>query len=231
FGAVDVASGIDPAWSPDASRIAFSNDACDYYFPCTGGVAIMNVATRTVTQLAEGAGGREPAWTPAGDAIAFYRPGQNRQLFVLRLDGSPAQPFDPPGILWSANPTWSPDGQRIAFTCRAATGSVDICVMNRSGTGLVRFDRADSYDESPAWSPDGSKIAYTRSDMFATEIAVMSVDGTAVKRLTSGFEPAWSRDGTKLVFARGDGLYTVRADGSDVRQITVGNHRAPAWQP
>ena len=79
----------------------------------------------------------------------------------------------------------------------------------------------------------------------------MLPDGTDVRQLTRNdasprvgliyamdWSPAWSPDGTHIAFSSGrDGdveIYTMRADGTDVRQLTR-NDAAwdgdPAWSP
>ena len=54
-------------------------------------------------------------------------------------------------------PTWSPDGTKIAF----ATNRTGISVVNADGTGYTEVTHAD--DVFPEWSPDGSRIAFARS--------------------------------------------------------------------
>src|SRR5437763_3126708 len=81
-------------------------------------------------------------------------------------------------------PTWSPDGNRIAFA-RTVPGNSDIYAMNADGTNVTRltFDTLREY--TPAWSPDGSMIAFIRySDAPAagppspTHLTVMTADGS-----------------------------------------------------
>ena len=61
-------------------------------------------------------------------------------------------------------PSWSPDGQKIAFPTERVQGqnlTYEIYVMNADGGNQVNLTGAASaMDESPAWSPDGSRIAF-----------------------------------------------------------------------
>jgi hypothetical protein len=236
-GVKALAQGLAPAWSPDGTKVVFSNYEChaigwDYDFTCSGGLVVMDPDTRTKTVLSNDSLGVEPSWSPDGDFMAFDRSDENYKLYVARLDGSPAVRLDPPGVYAVRNPAWSPDSKSIAFQCTMSYGDLEICVINRDGTGFKRLTTNRDTDDSPAWSPDGSRIAFMTVplDEGAT-IALMTPSGTDVKLLTTGFDPAWSPNGSRLIFARSDGLFTIGSDGSNLKRITTGHHRAPTWRP
>ena len=233
-----LAQGLGPAWSPDGTKIVFSNYGCytaawDYDATCTGGLIVMDPDTRTTTALRNDSLGVEPAWSPDGNFMAFDRSDENyARLYVAGLDGSPPVRLDPPGVYAVSNPAWSPDSKSIAFQCTMSYGDLEICVINRDGTGFTRLTTNRDTDDSPAWSPDGSVIAYMTVPLDQeVTIALMTPSGTDVKLLTTGFDPAWSPNGSRLVFARSTGLFTIGSDGSNLKQITTGHHRAPTWRP
>jgi hypothetical protein len=181
-----------------------------------------------------------------GDAapqkILFTREGQ---LWLMNADGTGQTHLDV-GSNAAVDPSWSPDGAKIAFIC--GLEPVNVCTVNADGSGLTQLTFG-SLSSEPAWSPDGTRIAFTSyRDGGDPRVYVMDADGgnqtpLAINhpQLIDTSSPAWSPDGSRVAFtgvnaATGDTqIYTVEiANPANVVRVT--NHaergaQEPAWSP
>jgi Tol biopolymer transport system component len=181
--------------------------------------------------------GPAPSWTRDGKQIAFSRPtfddqgnfGLSDLWSVDRNLGGVVNLTNTPDVA-ETEPSWSPDGNRVAFV---ADGG--IWVLNLATGNRARLSPAGSSDDEPAWSPTADKIAFTRDG----DIFVMgATPGASAKRLTSrsAFEasPTWSPGGTRIawaVFGDKPGIYKMRSDGSDQTRLTRAQDFHPTWSP
>ncbi len=75
------------------------------------------------------------------------------------------------------NPTWSADGQKIAFDISPGTDR-EIYKMNANGSARVRLTDNSENDSNATWSPNGKKIAFQAYDGGDYEIYKMNPNGT-----------------------------------------------------
>jgi Tol biopolymer transport system component len=63
--------------------------------------------------------------------------------------------------LGDSQPSWSPDGKRIAFSARTSPTKYAVFLVNADGSGRTRFSEDFDVVGDPSWSPNGQQIAFT----------------------------------------------------------------------
>lgn len=161
-------------------------------------------------------------------------------LWTMNADGSDRQRLtNLKG--YELSPSWSPDGNRIAYARYPESGDSEIRIYDVA-TGASSAFTADAVNEDyPAWSPDGTKIAYVRYETDSEIYVGAPPAKTGHTNLTNNgvgdLHPAWSPDGSKIVFSHYDGsdleLMVMDADGSDKEYLTSNGapDTYPDWSP
>lgn len=146
-----------PDWSPDGERIAFQHMGDGYILPSQ--LYVMDADGSDPRRLTptEGRQFAEafPAWKPDGSRIVFWSYGHG--IAVVRgAGGRPDGLFEHAGVVYRANPTWSPHG--IAFTSLVGEEDrdEDAEIWTVEGGPLI----SDARDA--AWSPDGRRVVFVR---------------------------------------------------------------------
>jgi TolB protein len=197
----------------------------------TGALAVGLFTTRGPTP---GPAAPSPSPSLVGKgAIAFVRWGSlDTGIYVMTPNGSDAHRILAEDYPYAIDePTWSPDGERIAFHGfygRAANETGGLFVVDADGSDVEEIAAGGS---SPSWAPDGREIAFYGGDGF---IHVISSAGGDSKAIAEGDSPSWSPDGDQIVYA-GRGIFVMDADGGNVREIVGVDQREdpsdPAWSP
>jgi len=174
------------------------------------------------------------ALSPDASTLAIDALGR---IWTLPVGGGEATPLtDPFGD--ARQPTWSPDGRRIAFQAYWG-GDYDIWVVGGDGSGLARLTSGPFDDREPHWSEDGGRVVFS-SDRGGTydlwEVAVATRD---VRRLTNGpdneYAPAYGPGGRIAFVTDGAeaGVWVRSGSGGTERIVDLGDADGfgPSWSP
>ncbi len=221
-----------PAFSPDATRIAYTIQDETGYFS----LVEMNLITRSRRTVASGRLIQTPTWTPDG-RLAYAEGIAGTTRIVLEGDGPLTE-----GRVQSLNPSFSPDGVSFAYEADPANEQ-QVYVRLVSGGPARRISiyhpREDTNAAGPDWSPNGDRIAYSALSDRRWQIFTVNPDGTDRRPLTSRGEsedPSWAPDGRHLVFSsidsQGSTVWILDVFTGRARPLTAGRlDGLPDWSP
>ena len=233
-----------------------SQEVRDYEWSPDGRRMVLVLQDPTPEQLAVKRGEKEPKNPPPWvitrrqfklDYVG-YLDSRRTHLYVLDL-ATRAMTQVTSGDYDDTDPSWSPDGTRLAFTSNRTADpdsnyNTDIWVVAADtadqGKTLLQITTNPGADASPAFSPDGRWIAHTSvtdpsAIVYATNhLAVSAADGGGTKVLTAAldrniFTPRFTPDGAAVLIAVEDSgeqyLARVPVDGGPLEHAIGG----PRW--
>lgn len=208
-------NGSLPAWSPDASRIAFTLD---------------NSPPSIATVSADGSGMKQlpvrrpyalaPCWSADGKRIAYTGSDQPNprvaDLYIINADGTGDQLFTGGGKMYlGGSGAWSPDGTSIvlfAIDPVARKGELQIWdVATKKPRTIMELTSALSQGAAAltsknaipmaCWAPDGSSLAVTMLGQKGKRVDLgvyqVTPEGQVLRRMTPEdvpcFGASWSK--------------------------------------
>lgn len=239
-----------PEYSPDGTQIAFtSGRGDDLYYQ----VYVMNADGTNVRRVTSNQTGHnaEAAWSPDGKQLVFRssRDAGDWEIYAINVDGTNER-----RLTYSAgadiDPTWSPDGTKIAFPSfrgSAAGDNIEIYTMNADGSNQLNITNnigaaGANNDYYPAWSSSGARLAFVfdgGNNARTDQIFVMNANGTGRVNLSNNvayeYNPSWSSDDSRIVFqstlddGKGE-IYVMNADGTNRIRLTFNTgNGVDAW--
>jgi TolB protein len=216
--------GEGPIWSPDGRYLAYRHRNC--HRPPDAGrwdVVISDPEGNVVAEFS-GVFGWDISWSPDSTRVAVWV-GFGETIGVFGVDGvRQALLTMPPGYEMQGDfdPVWLPDGESLR---------VHDVVVPIDGSTPYYIDPSTPYDSGDVTSPDGSRVAYvTRKSLVVAEAdgsnpqVVFRGDGSDILAVID-----FSPEGDRILFSRTENgvssLWSINADGSDLRRLVAGT----AW--
>jgi Tol biopolymer transport system component len=210
---------------------------------CSGGASFTTVSASGLTAPSS----MSPSGVPLPDSSAgsaSINPSElrgritfafNDGIWVSDADGEHRRQLTTDG---GFDPTWAPDGRRIAYRRLLPEDDGEIWIVDADGSHRHDLVNDPNFsDWGPAWSPDGKTIAYDSNREVGLALWLMNADGSGQRIIGRGHGeyPAWSPDGRRIAYAGGSyyDIHVADADGS--ADIAITNSSAydmgPAWSP
>ena len=253
-----------PRWSPDGKWLAFLSNRIGkksqiFALNMAGGEAIQLTSAET--------GVSSYQWSPDGKRIAFlatdpaspalkgreerwgdYEVAGREHSFVHVWTVDVETAMNAPqtgqrlteGELFSVNTfSWSPDGERIAFSAAITPelkreNTEDLYVVNLADHSVKKIVSQPGIDSNPIWSPDGKLILFNsfmgRLNYFAmnSELAIVPAEGGAVRSISDNFDEiptivVWNQGGIYFNAYQKTAFHLFRIDPADQRieRVTV----------
>ncbi len=176
--------------------------------------------------------------------LGFSLANGSRPASTLQAVPAPVQLTSYPGE--ERQPTFSPDGNQVAFTRREPDrDDYDIWVKFVGQEDALQLTAGPTDEMSPAWSPDGLRIAFLRHrpDGVADLVLISPHGGTEITLTTIQSRAnipstlAWSPAGDRLItYQRPDsgvevGLFAISVDSGAKDRLLDANARTPSYSP
>ena len=174
--------------------------------------------TKTETRLTKGMRARDPAVSPDERRVAFSKNEHGESVLAI-VDNAQG---GTPSVVWRGErydqafqPTWSPDGTRIAFSAWRKGGYRDILIVELASGAVEEITTDRAIDMNPAWSREGRYLYFDSDRTGISNVYVWDSQERVLSQVTNvlggAFRPNPHPDGTRLVFdaAVGKGGYDL----------------------
>ncbi|NQT27842.1 PD40 domain-containing protein [candidate division KSB1 bacterium] len=225
------------SWSKDGKRIIISRKHRGPHGSVVDDLFLMHVESGKEEALTDGARATDPAWSPVQEEAVFVRRyGGGSSLWMLDIPtGEMREIFQPEFGVEVFAPSWSPDGEWIAFSQFDTKGQRYVGIVRRDGSEFRKLTENSRKARTPTWSPDGERIAYCDYASGTPNLFRIRSDGSDPIPMTNAagglFNPTWMPDGSGIAaicFERRDSVKAAIIPSTKA-VASIPKMRKPSW--
>lgn len=225
------ADDTQPACSPNGASVVFRSERNG------GGLFVMGATGEDAHRIADF--GHNPSWSPDSKQIVCgtdyifnpkLRTSKSRLVLIDIADGKNRVLLDGDD---TAQPRWSPNGNRIAYYRRTADNRRDIWTIAADGSDPRAVTDDAAVDWNPVWSGDGKYLYFASDRQTIASLWRVRIDESTGRTLSQP-EPVTgptaevlqmdlARDGRRIVYVLRKQDANLKAIGFDpVKLVTTG---------
>jgi len=219
-----------PNWSRDGKRMVFQRDGAETWPPHHAWVS----RDKDFSLLRAGV---FASYSPTGDRrVSNDKRAANAHnaILLMNADGSNVRTIFSAEGKNAMGPTWSHQGDRIAFALGIFFQGVngpqrgDIATIDPDGGHLTILTDGKANYAMPSWSRDGKQIVYRRAGASGNALEIVDVETRTQRVLLTGSahysQPGWSPVSDVIQFTtdidKDYEIYTIKADGTGLTRLT-----------